>query len=63
VNRERCVGCGLCAAMNPRVFMMDDDGRAKVRVQEFTTTPLGDVAVRICPTCAISAEVVPPLES
>jgi NTE family protein len=59
VDRERCVGCGLCAAMNPRVFMMDDDGRAKVRIRELTTTPLGDVAVRICPTCAISAEVGP----
>ena len=60
VDQKRCVGCGLCAAMNPRVFAMDGDGRAVVRIREWTTTPLGDVAVRICPTCAISAEVAPP---
>ena len=60
IDQTRCVGCGLCAAMNPRVFAMDDNGKATVRVREWTTTPLGDVAVRICPTCAISAEPVPP---
>ena len=58
VDQERCVGCGLCAALNPRVFTMDGNGRAAVRMRERTTTPLGDVAVRICPTCAISAETV-----
>jgi NTE family protein len=57
---EALRGCGLCAAMNPRVFAMDDTGKATVRVWEWTTTPSGDVAVRICPTCAISAEPVPP---
>jgi ferredoxin len=44
--------------MNPRVFAMDENGKAMVRIRERTTTPLGDVAVRICPTCAISAETV-----
>ena len=58
VDQEKCVGCGLCAAMNPRVFAMDENGKAMVRMRERTTTPLGDVAVRICPTCAISAETV-----
>ena len=58
VDQKRCVGCGLCAAMNPRVFAMDSNGRAVVRMRERTTTPLGDVAVRICPTCAITAETV-----
>ncbi|HKP30683.1 MAG TPA: patatin-like phospholipase family protein [Gemmatimonadales bacterium] len=58
VDQEKCVGCGLCAAMNPRVFAMDEHGKAMVRMREWTTTPLGDVAVRICPTSAISAETV-----
>ena len=58
VDQEKCVGCGLCAAMNPRVFAMDEHGKAMVRMRERTTTPLGDVAVRICPTCAISVETV-----
>jgi NTE family protein len=60
VDQTRCVGCGLCAALNPRVFAMDENGRAVVRMRERTTTPLGDVAVRMCPTCAISAESLPP---
>lgn len=60
VDQKRCVGCGLCAALNPRVFAMDTNGRALVRMRERTTTPLGDVAVRMCPTCAISVEPVPP---
>jgi len=59
VDQKRCVGCGLCAAVNPRVFAMDANGRAVVRVRERTTTPLGDAAVRSCPTCAISVQEVP----
>lgn len=59
VDQKRCVGCGLCAAVNPRVFAMDTNGRAMVRMRERTTTPLGDAAVRSCPTCAISVQEVP----
>ena len=28
VNQELCVGCGLCASMNPEVFQMDENGLA-----------------------------------
>lgn len=59
VDQKRCVGCGLCAAINPRVFAMEPNGRAAVRIRERTTTPLGDAAVRICPTRAISAVELP----
>jgi len=55
IDPERCVGCGLCAAMNPRLFEMGSDGRAVVRSPRQTWTPVGDEAIRACPTAAISA--------
>lgn len=30
VIRERCIGCGACAGVCPRVFEMDDEGLAIV---------------------------------
>jgi ferredoxin len=59
IEASRCVGCGLCAAMNPRAFVMDETGRAVVRLEHQTWTPVGDAAVRACPTRAISVEDVP----
>lgn len=26
VNREECISCGLCNAISPEVFEMDDEG-------------------------------------
>jgi NTE family protein len=54
VDRGRCVGCGLCAAQYPEIFAMAD-GKASVRVPRQIWSPLGDAAVRACPTEAISA--------
>jgi ferredoxin len=55
VDPIRCVGCGLCVALNPRTFTMNDKGRAEVRRPQQTWTPVGDAAVRACPTGAIIA--------
>lgn len=28
VDKDACIGCGLCEGMCPKVFKMDDDGTA-----------------------------------
>jgi ferredoxin len=61
VTPERCVGCGLCAAQFPTIFTMRPGGKAAVTQPRHTWSPLGDVAVRICPSGAISAEEHLPL--
>jgi len=29
-EREKCIGCGSCAALCPKFFEMTDDGKAKL---------------------------------
>jgi ferredoxin len=55
LDRARCVGCGLCAAQYPATFGMASDGKAVVRIDRHVWSPVGDAAVRLCPTEAISA--------
>lgn len=28
VNKDVCIGCGLCAGLAPSVFVIEDDGKA-----------------------------------
>jgi len=31
VNKEKCIGCGLCTSLCPDVFELGDDGKAQVK--------------------------------
>lgn len=31
VNKEKCIGCGLCVSLVPDVFELKDDGKAHVK--------------------------------
>ena len=31
VNKEKCIGCGLCSNLCPEVFEMTDGGKAAVK--------------------------------
>jgi len=55
IDGERCVGCGLCAARYPATFAMAEGGKAVVRTARHRWSPVGDAAVRLCPTEAITS--------
>lgn len=55
VNKELCVGCGLCASMNPEVFQMDENGLATA-VKETEDEALLQDSIDNCPVSAISME-------
>lgn len=52
VNRDRCVGIGMCEVAAPNVFEVGDDGQAQVLVDEIADADLAGVreAVANCPT-------------
>lgn len=56
VDKEKCIGCGACAAVAPNTFKIGDDGKSEV------TNPAGDPEETIkaaadgCPVQAITLE-------
>jgi ferredoxin len=58
VEKDLCIGCGLCAALSPEVFHMEDDGLAKAIEDELTEELLEGAreAEQQCPTEAIAVE-------
>ncbi len=52
VDKEKCIGCGLCAEVCPEVFEMGDDTKAKVKAQK--DIPCVKDAIDSCPADAIS---------
>lgn len=57
VDKERCVGAGMCALTAPDVFTQDDDGLSEVLPGRGSTAgrhPLVGEAVRACPVGAVT---------
>lgn len=52
VDKESCIGCGLCASVCDEVFEMSSDGKAKVKAQK--NLPCVKEAIQSCPVDAIS---------
>jgi NTE family protein len=64
VSEEKCIGCGLCAALAPTYMGMGPSGKAFVRVDETEWASPDGEFVHHCPTGAIEAtrgEFVEPL--
>jgi ferredoxin len=55
VNKDNCISCGLCAAICPKVFFMDDDGKAKAVEEEVEASLISETeeAAGSCPVGAI----------
>jgi ferredoxin len=56
VDRDQCIGCGLCSDTCPEVFRLDDDGLALVATDEPGHEQYDCIreAEDICPVTAIS---------
>lgn len=58
VDRDECIGCGLCTTICPEVFELDDEGIAIVIADPIPADAI-DTAIEAkdsCPTEAISIE-------
>jgi len=55
VDKDACVGCGLCVNNCPEVFEMNDEGIAIVKGQKCTSCSVEEVAEQ-CPVNAIAVE-------
>ncbi|WP_367049356.1 ferredoxin [Streptomyces sp. Je 1-332] len=61
VDKERCVGAGMCALTAPSVFTQDDDGFSEVLPgrADGGGDPLVREAVRACPVRAVTVDDSP----
>lgn len=53
VSRDRCIGCGLCAALAPQLMGLDSSGKAFARTRTADWSPADGDFVHHCPTSAI----------
>ena len=55
VAREKCIGCGLCAAIAPTYFGLDSSGKAFARTKVVEWSSADGEFLHHCPTLAIEA--------
>lgn len=55
VNKDKCLGCGMCVGINSDVFEFDDDGLAKANNDNINEENEEEVkeAINSCPVSAI----------
>ena len=58
VDKDTCIGCGLCPEVCPEIFKMDDDGKAVASQGEVTEDLVSSAkeAEDQCPVSAITVE-------
>ena len=53
VDKDKCIGCGLCVALAPAVMGLDATGKAFARTRTADWSTADGDFVHHCPTCAI----------
>jgi ferredoxin len=58
IDRDGCIGCGLCSEICPEVFRMDDEGLAEVYTDPVPADAeeAAQEAADNCPTGVITVE-------
>jgi ferredoxin len=56
VNKDLCIGCGLCVSTVPSVFEFGDDGKAQATAGPVTDEGAVDEAMASCPVGAIGED-------
>lgn len=54
VDKNKCIGCGTCPTVCPKVFEMGPDGKARVKKDADKKSPCIKKAISACPVNAIS---------
>ncbi len=54
VDKDKCIGCGLCASVCSDCFELDSDGKSQVKATCDASAPCVEEAVSGCPVSAIS---------
>lgn len=54
VNQTTCIGCGTCAALAPKTFVVKDDGKSHVLEPSGNSEQEIQGAIDSCPVGAIS---------
>jgi ferredoxin len=57
LNRENCIGCGLCGNICPEVFRMAEDGYAKV-IRESVPKEAERSSVEACDVCPVGTILI-----
>jgi ferredoxin len=53
VDQNKCIGCGLCVTICPKVFKLEDDAKSHVISKKITGCNIKE-AIDSCPVGAIS---------
>ena len=58
VDKDTCIGCGLCPEVCPEIFQMEEDGKAVASPDEVAENLVNSAkdAEEQCPVAAISVE-------
>ncbi|HOJ13554.1 MAG TPA: ferredoxin [Deltaproteobacteria bacterium] len=54
LDREECIGCGMCQDICPEVFELDEEGKARVIKPQGGPEDLVEQAIDACPVSCIA---------